>query len=151
MGGHPVLEDGPAIVRSDRDHLGGELLLDGFDVAEELLADHDRRGSAVFDDMTDLRCRQPPVDRHADRSELGQTEDDVEELEPVLLHERHPVPEPDARLRERLRHAAGSRVEFTECDGAVPADQGGCVGTIPAVRTDNIGDPSDHRSLGCIR
>ena len=89
--------------------------------------------------------------------ELGQAEVDVEELEPVLLDERHPVAEPDARLRERLRHAAGSRVEFTEGDRAVPADQGGGVGTIPAVRADDIGDRcdsathGDHRSLGCMR
>ena len=57
----------------------------------ELRADDHDLGLRVVDDLRDLGRRQPPVDRHVDRAELGQAEGDLEPLEAVLVEERDPV------------------------------------------------------------
>jgi hypothetical protein len=101
--------------------------------------------------VPDLRRSEPPVDGHPDGAQLGQTEDDVEELGAVAFDEGDPVPESDARVRERLGRATGPRVEFAERDGAVADDEGRCIGTLSAVHADDVGDAGDHASRGCIR
>ena len=107
--------------------------------------------AGVVDDVLHLGGSQPPVHRDSDRAELGEGEDDVEELRAVAFHDRHPVAEPDTGRGQRLGRPAGSLVELTEGDGAFADDERGRVGATAPVHAHDVGEGGDgaHRvSLG---
>ena len=93
-------------MRADHDDGRVQLILDGFEVVDELLAHHHGGRAGVGDDVAHLGCGQPPVHRHADSAQLRQTESDVEEFGAVALHERDPVPECPECGGESFRRAS---------------------------------------------
>ena len=91
---------------------------------------HRRRGS-VSNDTRDLARRQPPVQGHHDRADLGAGEKQFERLGRRAIEDRHPVSRPDSIRHERVGNAAAPAIELGK------AQQRGLVG--------------EARRVGCFR
>ena len=76
---------------------------------------------------------------------------DLEELGAVAVDESHPIASTHAGGGEGLGHAVGAGFEFAVGDGAVPDDQCGSLGALPALPADDVGQPFERHCRGCMR
>lgn len=93
-GDRRLLGDGP-----DRDHrgrgLGGQRRAGR---GEPRGVGDEHRRPAVGQDVADIRCHQPEVDRHRDRTESHHGIEGFEELDAVAHEDRHAIPGSDAAV-----------------------------------------------------
>ena len=115
----------------------------GFEMAEELGSHDDDLGLRILDDVQHLRRREPPVHRHANGTQLGESADDLEELCAVLLDEGDAIAEADTGRAERLGGLAGPRVELRERDRPFADDERRGVGPNPRLDAHDVGDGCD--------
>ena len=123
---------------------GREVLLDLLHVRDEVGSDDEHLGPGVVDDLRDLCRRQPPVDRDADRVELGQREQHLEVLRPVLVEERHSVAGADPDARERVGDMVRALVQRPEGDGASLEVDRRRFGLVPGLRANDVSDRPDR-------
>ena len=74
-------------------------------------SDKEQPRLAVVQDIGDLGRRQPPVDRHHHRAELGRADQDFEIEMAVLAHIGDPVALPHTLRRQRLRRPVAAGIE----------------------------------------
>lgn len=71
-------------MRADHEDIGAELILDGFEMADELLAHHHDGRAGAGDGVPYLECGQAPVHGNGDSAQLRQTESDVKGFAPFF-------------------------------------------------------------------